>query len=159
MHEEDALFVLTGLRAVRLAKRPELLITEADVIDCPERFGTLLLELPQREAGFFLPSWDDLVAVTHAARKRGAVLHLDGARLWESQFRLGKTLAVTAGLFDSLYVSFYKALGGISGAALAGTKSFVDEARVWRHRYGGMLFGQWPAALSALHGLSVELPR
>ena len=159
LHEQDALFVLAQLRAVRLARRPDVLITEADVGECAQHFGTLLLELPQREVGFLLPSWEELVAVVHAARKRGAMLHLDGARLWESQFRLGKSLAQIAGLFDSVYVSFYKALGGISGAALAGSRDFIDQARVWRHRYGGMLFGQWPAALSALHGLNVELPR
>ena len=94
-----------------------------------------------------------------AARERDAVVHLDGARLWESTYGLGKPLAEIAGLFDSVYVSFYKSLEGISGAALAGSQDFVDQARVWRHRYGGMLFQQWPAALSALHGLDTVLPR
>ncbi|GAA3643521.1 hypothetical protein GCM10022267_32570 [Lentzea roselyniae] len=47
----------------------------------------------------------------------------------------------------------------MSGAALAGTQDFVDQARVWRHRYGGMLFQQWPAALSAMHGLDTVLPK
>ncbi|WP_222598564.1 threonine aldolase family protein [Lentzea tibetensis] len=158
LHEGDALSVLAGLRAIELAD-PWALIAPSDVADCPEPFGTLLLELPQREAGFVLPTWDELVAVVEAARERDAVLHLDGARLWESAPGLGKPLDEIAGLFDSVYVSFYKSLAGISGAALAGSKEFVDQARIWRHRYGGMLFGQWPAALAALHGLDVVLPR
>ncbi len=58
-----------------------------------------------------------------------------------------------------MYVSFYKSLGGLSGAALAGSREFVEETRVWRHRYGGQIFRQFPQALSALAGLERELPR
>ncbi|WP_434440154.1 threonine aldolase family protein [Lentzea sp. E54] len=150
-HEDDALTVLSGLRPIR--------VRDSEVATCPEPFGTLLLEVPDREAGFVLPAWDELVATVDLARERDAVVHLDGARLWESTYGLGKPLEEIAGLFDSVYVSFYKSLEGISGAALAGTQDFVDQARVWRHRYGGMLFQQWPAALSAVHGLDTVLPR
>jgi threonine aldolase len=149
--ENDALTVLSGLRPIKVAN--------ADVATCPEPFGTLLLEVPDREAGFVLPTWDELTSVVDLARERDAVVHLDGARLWESTHGLGKPLEEIAGLFDSVYVSFYKSLEGISGAALAGSQDFVDQARVWRHRYGGMLFQQWPAAVSALHGLDTVLPR
>jgi threonine aldolase len=150
-HEDEALTVLSGLRPIK--------VRNSDIGSCPEPFGTLLLEVPDREAGFILPTWDELTSLVDLARERDAVVHLDGARLWESTFGLGKPLAEIAGLFDSVYVSFYKSLGGISGAALAGTQDFVDQARVWRHRYGGMLFQQWPAALSALHGLDTVLPQ
>ncbi len=150
-HEDDALTVLSGLRPIK--------VRNSEVASCPEPFGTLLLEVPDREAGFILPTWDELTSIVDLARERDAVVHLDGARLWESTFGLGKPLEEIAGLFDSIYVSFYKSLEGISGAALAGTQDFVDQARVWRHRYGGMLFQQWPAALSALHGLDTVLPR
>lgn len=150
-HEDDALTVLSGLRPIK--------VRDSRIASCPEPFGTLLLEVPDREAGFILPTWDELTSLVDAARERDAVVHLDGARLWESTYGLGKPLAEIAGLFDSVYVSFYKSLEGISGAALAGSQDFVDQARVWRHRYGGMLFQQWPAALSALHGLDTVLPR
>jgi threonine aldolase len=56
-------------------------------------------------------------------------------------------------------VSFYKSLGGLAGAALAGPADFVAQARAWRQRYGGNVFQQWPAALSALAGLDRVLPR
>lgn len=150
-HEDDALTVLSGLRPVK--------VRDSEVGSCPEPYGTLLLEVPDREAGFVLPAWDELTSLVDLARERDAVVHLDGARLWESTYGLGKPLPEIAGLFDSVYVSFYKSLEGISGAALAGSQDFVDQARVWRHRYGGMLFQQWPAALSALHGLDTVLPR
>ncbi|CAM5313501.1 threonine aldolase [Streptomyces xanthochromogenes] len=55
-------------------------------------------------------------------------------------------------------MSFYKTLGGLSGAVLVGPESLVAQARTWRHRYGGRLFQQFPAALSGLLGLRRELP-
>ena len=36
----------------------------------------------------------------------------------------------------SVYVSFYKGLGGLAGCALAGPADFVEETAVWRTRHG-----------------------
>ncbi|WP_374211061.1 low specificity L-threonine aldolase [Streptomyces sp. MCA2] len=158
MHERDAYAVVSGLRMVHPTNAPRL-PTAAEIYDLAEPFGALSLELPLREAGFVLPSWDELTTVVAAARDRDAVVHFDGARLWECGPHFGRTLPEIAALADSVYVSFYKSLDGISGAALAGTEDFVEEARAWRHRYGGQLFQQWPAALAALIGMDRELPR
>ncbi|MDG4793963.1 beta-eliminating lyase-related protein [Micromonospora sp. WMMD1082] len=158
LHERDAYALLGGVRAVRTTTAPRN-PTADEVAALDEPIGTLLLELPLRDAGFVLPTWDELVATVGAARDRGARVHLDGARLWESVVHLGHSTAEIAALADSTYVSFYKSLGGISGAALAGDVDLARYARAWRHRYGGALFQQWPAALAALHGLAHELPR
>lgn len=158
VHERDAYAVVSGLRMIHPTREPRLPTAE-EVRGLDEPFGTLALELPLRDAGFVLPSWDELVAVADAARERDAVVHFDGARLWESAPHFGRPLPEIAGLADSVYVSFYKSLGGLSGAALAGSEDFVAEARAWRHRYGGLPFQQWPAALAALIGLDRELPR
>ncbi|MFE2325086.1 threonine aldolase family protein [Streptomyces sp. NPDC059385] len=156
--EEEALSVVSGLRVVHPTTEPRP-PTAAEVVSLPEPFGTLMLELPLRDAGFLLPTWEELEAVVEAAREREAAVHFDGARLWETTVHFGRPLPEIAALADSVYVSFYKSLGGISGACLAGTADFVEETRVWRHRYGGRVFRQFPAALSALAGLQRELPR
>jgi threonine aldolase len=158
VHERHAYAQLSGLRSVwptRERRQP----TAKEIREYDEPFGTLLIELPLRDAGYTLPSWDELTAMVAAARERGARVHLDGARLWESTVYLGHGLREIAGLADSVYVSFYKTLGAIFGAALAGPSDLVTEARAWRHRYGGQLFAQWPGALSALAGLDTVLPR
>ncbi len=158
LHENGALGAVSGLRTVRPTSEPRL--PDADEVrGFPEPFGTLMLELPLRDAGFVLPSWEELTAVVEAARERDAVVHLDGARLWECGPHFGREPAEIAALADSVYVSFYKSLDGLSGAALAGPETLVEEARVWRHRYGGQVFQQFPTALSALLGLERELPR
>ncbi|WP_043371896.1 threonine aldolase family protein [Streptomyces mutabilis] len=158
VHERDALSRVGGLRPVRLtdeARQP----TADEVRGFEEPFGALMLELPLRDAGFLLPTWDELTEVVEAARERDAVVHFDGARLWECTVRFGRPLAEIAGLADSVYVSFYKSLKGYGGAALAGPRTLVEEAKAWRHRYGGLLFQQFPTVLSALAGLERELPR
>jgi threonine aldolase len=99
------------------------------------------------------------VAFSRACRERGVPLHLDGARIWESAPYLGHSPAEIAGLADSVYVSLYKGLGGLSGAALAGPEDEVAQARVWRSRMGGTLFSLMPFAVAALRGLDRELPR
>lgn len=158
VHERDAFSRVGGLRPVRLtdeARQP----TADEVRGFEEPFGALMLELPLRDAGFQLPTWDELTEVVEAARERDAVVHFDGARLWECTVRFGRPLAEIAGLADSVYVSFYKSLKGYGGAALAGPRTLVEEAKAWRHRYGGLLFQQFPTVLSALAGLERELPR
>lgn len=136
VHERGALGAVSGLRTVHPAHGPRL-PTAQEIRDFDEPFGTLMLELPLRDAGFVLPTWEELEAVVAAARERDAVVHIDGARLWECAPHFGRELPEIAALADSVYVSFYKTLGGISGAALAGPASLIEEARTWRHRYGG----------------------
>ena len=121
--------------------------------------GAALLELPLRDAGFLLPTWDELVAFSGACRARGIPLHLDGARIWESAPHLAHPPREVAALADSVYVSFYKGLGGLAGAALAGPEEQVAQARLWRTRMGGTLFSLLPYAVAALRGLDTELPR
>lgn len=157
MHEKEALPVLAGLRPVHPTAEARL-PTGTEVAAEPESFGTLMLELPLREAGFVLPTWDELTAAVRAGRERNARVHFDGARLWETTTHFGRPLDEIAALADSVYVSFYKSLGGLSGSALAGPADFVAEAKVWRQRYGGRLFEQFPAVLSAMDGLDRELP-
>jgi threonine aldolase len=131
----------------------------ADLAAVPERVGTLVVELPLSLAGHVLPTWEELTALCAAAREREAIVHFDGARLWESTSRLGQGLADIARLADSVYVSFYKSLGAISGAALAGPSEFIDATRRWRRRHGGTLFTQFPALISAHRALDITLPR
>ncbi|MGW0995891.1 threonine aldolase family protein [Streptomyces sp. NPDC002523] len=158
VHERHAFSQVSGLRPVIVTSEPRL-PTAAEVRDFPEPFGALMLELPLRDAGFVLPTWDELTEVVEAARERDAVVHFDGARLWESTVHFDRPLDEIASLADSVYVSFYKSLDGFGGAALAGPKTLIEEAKTWRHRYGGMVFQQFPTALSALAGLERELPR
>ncbi len=158
VHEEKGHEHLHGLRA-RLVGDRHGLIARADLDTLAEPVGALLLELPQRDLGGQLPAWRELTAQAKWARANGVALHLDGARLWQCGPFYRRPLREIAALFDSVYVSLYKDLGGLGGCILAGPADFVAEARVWRIRHGGRLSTYEPIALSAELGLDEVLPR
>ncbi len=158
LHEDKAYQRLHGLVGRTCGDARELL-TLGDLEAVKEPLAALVIELPQREIGGRLPAWDDLVAQVGHARDRGAAVHLDGARLWEAQPFYGRPLAEIAALFDTVYVSFYKGLGAPAGSMLLGEDDVIAEARLWRKRHGGTLFGLWPYAAAGLAGLRSRLPK
>lgn len=158
LHEGKAYERLHGLSG-RAVGDPRDLLTVADLHKVGEPLAALLLELPQREIGGRLPAWADLVAQVEWAHERGAGTHLDGARLWECRPFYDQPYDAIAALFDTVYVSFYKGMGGVSGSCLAGPEDLVAEAREWRHRHGGTPFAMWPYAASCLAGLRLRLER
>jgi threonine aldolase len=157
-HEADGPRLLHGFEFELLTDGPTVPQVE-HLTAVPGPLGAVLLELPLRDAGYLLPSWDELTAFGRACRERGVPLHLDGARIWESAPHLGRSPAEVAQVADSVYVSLYKGLGGLAGAVLAGPEEMVAGARLWRSRMGGTLFSLMPYAVAGLRGLDVELPR
>lgn len=159
LHEHNGFEVLYGLKGVTLGKAdqvPQLTDLQAASSD---PLAAVLLELPMREIGGQLPAWPELVAQSQWAREQGIALHLDGARLWQCPAAYERPLVDIAGLFDSLYLSFYKDLGGIAGAALVGEQWFIDSARIWLRRAGGNLYSLAPYVIAARQGLAEHLPQ
>lgn len=148
IHEEDGLRKLHGITPILLADKDRVIELE-DVQELEEDVACLLLELPQREIGGQLPSFETLVAISTYCREKGISLHLDGARLYEILPYYEKSAEEICSLFDSVYISFYKGIGGIAGAILAGTKEFIKESKVWKRRHGGDLISLYPYILSA----------
>eukprot|EP00931_Biecheleriopsis_adriatica_P009072 TRINITY_DN110182_c0_g1_i1.p1 TRINITY_DN110182_c0_g1~~TRINITY_DN110182_c0_g1_i1.p1 ORF type:complete len:396 (-),score=71.51 TRINITY_DN110182_c0_g1_i1:47-1234(-) len=109
----------------------------------------VVVELPQRMNGGRTMAWADLLKLSTAVRDAGARLHMDGARLWEVQPFYGQELKEICKLFDSVYVSFYKGLGGMNGAMLCSGQAFIKKAAEWRTRLGGSLFTSAPHWLDA----------
>lgn len=125
IHEEDGLKELHHIEPVLLADKNRLIGLE-DVQNMPKDIACVLLELPQREIGGQLPDYAELEAISAYCREQGIKLHLDGARLFEIVPYYQKSAAEICALFDSVYVSFYKGIGGIAGAILVGDKDFTN---------------------------------
>ena len=157
-HEHMAYVELHHLRAVLLGEANRL-FTLDDLKGVGDEIATLLIELPQRDLGGALPTWDELQAIIALAKAKGMRLHLDGARLWECQPFYDRTYREIVQDFDSVYVSFYKMLHGLPGAALAGPADFIAEARIWMRRHGGNLQTMFPNAISAKIGMDRHLHR
>lgn len=159
LHEQDAHSELLHMDALVVA--PE----EGAVVQPPLTFANtkpllmvdpppfaLIVECPHREIGGKCTPFEDLQQLSALCRARGVRMHMDGARLWEATAAYGRSLPEICALFDSIYVSFYKGLGGLSGAMLMGTQDFITQSRVWLRRFGGNLFTLMPYAVSAWVG-------
>lgn len=149
---------LLGLRGLRLGEGDAPFLRD-ELEQQGERPQVLVVELPLRRAGFRLPSWAQLCDLSAWAREHEVPLHFDGARLWEASAFYQRPLAEIAALADSVYVSFYKGLGGLAGCALAGSAPFLAQARPWITRMAGDVYTLFPYVLSARQGLRQHLPR
>ena len=158
LHEHNSYQLLYGLKGINIGE-DHLLPTLDDLKGAAcDPLAAILLELPMREIGGQLPSWNELLEQSAWAKENNIKLHMDGARLWQCPPAYNKSLAQICSLFDSVYVSFYKDLGGIAGAILAGDKDFISSAKVWKKRCGGNLYALYPYLLAAREGLKTNLP-
>jgi threonine aldolase len=123
--------------------------TATDITGIPDRLSAVGLEIPMREIGGQLSSWDELQAIKQHCRHNGIHLHMDGARLWEAAAGYGRHVAEIAAGFDSVYVSLYKGIGGMGGAMLAGWREFVARAAEWFRRQGGNVVHRSPYVVAA----------
>jgi threonine aldolase len=78
-------------------------------------------------------------AVTAVARRHGLATHLDGARLLNAVVASGISAREYAAPFDSAWIDFTKGLGAPVGAALAGSRAFIDEAWRLKQQMGGAM--------------------
>ncbi|MCD2516570.1 beta-eliminating lyase-related protein [Massilia sp. G4R7] len=148
VHERSNYQLLGHFKALQAGDRHHPW-TVADLAAIPDRLGAVGLELPLREIGGQLSSWDELAAIKAHVAARGAHLHMDGARLWEAAAGYDKPLHEVAAGFDSAYVSLYKGVGGLGGAMLAGSRDFVERAAEWFRRQGGNVIHRSPYAVAA----------
>ncbi|QYF93245.1 threonine aldolase [Massilia sp. PAMC28688] len=120
-----------------------------DLAAVPDRLGAIAIEVPMREIGGQNPAWEELAAIKAHAQERGAHLHIDGARLWECAAAFDKPVAEIVAGADSVYVSLYKGIGGLGGAVLAGSRSFVARAAESFRRQGGNVIHRSPYIVAA----------
>jgi len=158
IHEHLAYRELHHLEAALLGE-PDRLFTLADLQACDPLPAVVLIELPQREIGGQLPSWEELVELCEWCRGKGIRTHVDGARIWECTPFYGRTLAEISELFDSVYASFYKVLNALPGAILVGPAPLIGQAKIWQRRHGGNLQQQSMNAISAMLALDSRLSR
>nr|WP_267869677.1 beta-eliminating lyase-related protein [Massilia agrisoli] len=148
VHEKSNYQLLGHFDALHVGDRHRP-FTAADLATIPDRLGAVGLELPMREIGGQAPSWDELEAIKAHCRNRNVHLHMDGARLWEAAAGYNRPAQEIAAGFDSCYVSLYKGIGGLGGAMLAGSASFVARAAEWFRRQGGNVIHRSPYVVAA----------
>lgn len=102
---------------------------------CPT--GLLCLENSHNLAGGTVMSAEHCDALCSKSHELGISVHLDGARIFNASAATGNSVAKLSKSVDSVQFCLSKGLGAPVGSMLLGTKDFIDEARVWRKRFGG----------------------
>ncbi|KJY82882.1 threonine aldolase [Vibrio galatheae] len=125
----------------------------------PDEIAAVLYELPMREIGGQLPSWDELEEIKSYCAEQEIHLHMDGARLWEAAAYYQKEYHQIAQGFDTTYVSLYKGVNGLGGSMLLGSRAFIDLAAMWMKRQGGNLYHRTPYIVSAAMQFDQRLAR
>ncbi|KAA0176310.1 hypothetical protein FNF27_02366 [Cafeteria roenbergensis] len=101
------------------------------------KVATVILEVPQWATGGTVTPMEELEAIAVLCRHKRVRLHLDGSRLMHALPALGlSSAAEICCLFDSVYLSARDNFGALGGGFLAGTRRFVENARLWIKRLG-----------------------
>ncbi len=102
---------------------------------------------------------DVLAGIIEGARKGDLRLHMDGARLMNAVVASGVEARAYAAPFDSVWLDLSKGLGCPVGAVLAGSSAFIEEADVWKHRFGGAMRQAGIIAAAGLYALDHNVER
>jgi threonine aldolase len=100
-----------------------------------------------------------LDAITAIARGRGIATHMDGARLLNACVESGISARDMSDGWDSVWLDFTKGLGAPLGAALAGSRDFIDEVWRWKQRLGGSMRQAGMSAAGCLYALDHHVAR
>ena len=101
----------------------------------------------------------DLDEVTKIAKANGLATHMDGARLLNATVATGISARDMTEGWDSAWIDFSKGLGAPVGAALAGSRDFIDEVWRWKQRLGGSMRQAGICAAACVHALDHHVDR
>lgn len=104
---------------------PYLVSTKAIAVENTHNFG-----------GGTVQPIAEIEKLSVAARTRGIAMHLDGARIWNAHVASLVPFADYGKHFDTISVCLSKGLGAPVGSLMISTKERIQEARIWRKRYG-----------------------
>jgi len=101
----------------------------------------------------------DLDEVVQIARSGGLATHMDGARLLNACVASGISARDMALGWDSAWLDFSKGLGAPVGAAIAGSRDFIDEVWRWKQRLGGSMRQAGICAAACVYALDHHVDR
>jgi threonine aldolase len=97
------------------------------------------LEQTHNRRGGTYYSVDELSAVRDVCDAAGVPLYIDGARIFNAAVASGTAPSVYGSLASGLMFSLSKSLGAPVGSVMVGDTEAIQEATMWRRRYGGAM--------------------
>ena len=151
------IYPLDGKRGIFTAAQVEAAIRPAD--NHSPRSRVMSVEQTTNLGGGAVWPLETIREVCTVAKKHGLACHMDGARLINAVVASGVAAKDYAVPFDSVWLDFSKGLGAPVGAALAGSKAFIQEAWRWKHQFGGAMRQAGIVAAGALYALEHHVER
>jgi threonine aldolase len=150
-------YPVAGKRGVFTAEQLEAAVRPAS--NHLPRSRVALVEQTSNLGGGSIWPLDGIQSVCAAAHKHGMLCHMDGARLLNAVAATGIKARTYSEPFDSVWIDFSKGLGAPVGAALAGSKGFIQEAWRWKHQFGGAMRQAGIIAAGAVYALNHHVER
>jgi threonine aldolase len=150
-------YPLAGDRGIFTAAQLEAAVRSAS--NHLPRSRVVLVEQTSNLGGGSIWPLDAIQSVCATAHKHGILCHMDGARLLNAVAATGVKASTYAQPFDSVWIDFSKGLGAPVGAALAGSKGFIQEAWRWKHQFGGAMRQAGIIAAGAVYALNHHVER
>jgi threonine aldolase len=138
-HAEDGVLSWKQIEAVI---RPKIYYDSQTALVCLENTSNM--------AGGTVYPTAQVNDICNRAHDAGLKVHLDGARIFNAATALGENVAEMARKVDSVMFCLSKGLGAPVGSMVAGSREFIEKARIYRKMLGG---GMRQAGVIAAAGL------
>jgi len=123
------------------------------------RAKLLCVENTHNRCGGYASSPGEISDLTDWAHKRGLLVHMDGARLFNASVAQGiKPSELLKGV-DSVQICLSKGLGAPMGSLICASSDFIREARFWRKKVGGGLRQAGIVASAGLFAITKNVDR
>jgi threonine aldolase len=135
---------------------------ERAIRPAPDHFArsrVVIVENTSNGGGGTIYTPQAVAAIADVAHRRGLVVHLDGARLFNAQVATGEAVARFAASCDTVSVALSKGLGAPVGSLIAGTRDFITRAHRLRKMIGGGMRQAGILAAAGLYALDHHVAR
>ena len=122
-------------------------------------FRLVCVEQTTNKPGGLIWPLEQVRAVCDFAHEKGALTHMDGARLLNATVATGIEPKAYADSFDTVWIDLSKGLGAPVGAVLAGSSEFIAEAWQWKQRIGGAMRQAGIIAAAGIYALEHQVDR
>lgn len=148
---------IQGKRGIIDASQVEAAIRIEDVHFPVSRL--IILENTHNRGGGSVFPLKTIQEIHDLAAKRGLLMHMDGARLWNACVATWTSPKEYAAPFDSISVCLSKGLGCPVGSLIVGSKAFIKRAHRFRKMVGGGMRQAGILAAAGIYALDHHIHR
>ena len=121
--------------------------------------GLICVENTHNRGGGKIWPLERLAEIRQLADEHGLPVHMDGARFMNAVVASGHSAREFGQYVDTIWIDLTKGLGAPVSAVLAGSREFIEQARLLKHRYGGAMRQAGIIAAAGLYAFEHHVER